>query len=147
MNYQITLVDSSEYQELVDLWEASVRASHDFLSEEDIQYFKPLILNTYLDAVDLRCIRDEERRILGFSGVAEHNLEMLFIRPDQRAKGIGKALLKYAIREQEVRKVDVNEQNPKALAFYEHCGFTVQSRSEQDGSGKPYPILHMILES
>lgn len=67
MNYQITLVDSSEYQELVELWEASVRASHDFLSEEDIQYFKPLILNTYLDAVDLRCIRDEEERILGFS--------------------------------------------------------------------------------
>ena len=147
MNYEITLVDSSEYQELVDLWEASVRASHDFLSEEDIQYFKPLILNTYLDAVDLRCIRDEEERILGFSGVAEHNLEMLFIRPDQRAKGIGKALLEYAIREQELRKVDVNEQNPKALAFYEHCGFTVQSRSEQDGSAKPYPILHMILEA
>lgn len=72
---------------------------------------------------------------------------MLFIRPDQRAKGIGRALLEYAIREQELRKVDVNEQNPKALAFYEHFGFTVQSRSEQEGSAKPYPILHMILES
>lgn len=145
MNQEIQSVTKTDYQELVTVWEASVRATHHFLTEADIQYFKPLILNTYFDAVALRCIRDEDNRIQGFLGVADQNLEMLFIHPDTRGKGIGKALLSYAIAHLQVNKVDVNEQNEQATGFYQHCGFKVMSRSELDAMGKPYPILHMTL--
>ena len=72
-------------------------------------------------------------------------LKMIFLHPDARGKGIGKMLLKYAIADLKVTKVDVNEQNAEALQFYEHFGFTVISRSALDGTGKPYPILHMQL--
>ncbi|ENH9207696.1 GNAT family N-acetyltransferase, partial [Vibrio vulnificus] len=44
-----------------------------------------------------------------------------------------------------VTKVDVNEQNPQAVGFYEHMGFKVVSRSPLDDMGKPFPILHMTL--
>ena len=97
MKQNIDLIKKSEYQDVVAVWEASVRATHHFLKEEDIAYFKPLILNTYLDAVQLRCVRNEEQKIVGFIGVAEHNLEMLFIHPDYRGKKIGKVLLEFAI--------------------------------------------------
>ncbi|MEM6719257.1 MAG: GNAT family N-acetyltransferase [Bacteroidota bacterium] len=147
MKHSIDTIHNSEYEEVVAIWEASVRATHDFLKEEDIQYFKPLILNTYLDAVDLQCIRNEQKEIIGFLGVAEHNLEMLFIRPDYIGKSIGKSLLNYAIQHMKVTKVDVNEQNEQALGFYQHFGFHVVSRSELDASGKPYPILHMELKT
>lgn len=143
----IDTVTKQEYPEVVEVWEASVRATHHFLKEEDIAYFKPLILKHYLDAVKLRCVRDSDGRILGFSGVAEGNLEMLFVHPDHRGKQIGKTLLDYAIQHFNVKKVDVNEQNEQALAFYQHFGFAVVSRSELDSSGKPYPILHMELKS
>lgn len=146
MNYQVEEIKKSEYQEVVDVWELSVRATHHFLKEEDIAYFKPLILNTYLDAVELRCVKNKNGKIVGFSGVAETNLEMLFIHPDERGNGIGKLLLIYAINEQKVDKVDVNEDNKQALGFYEKFGFTTFSRSALDGTGKPYPILHMQLE-
>ena len=33
--------------------------------------------------------------------------------------------------------------NEQALGFYLKYGFSVVSRSERDGTGKPYPILHM----
>ncbi|WNJ19492.1 GNAT family N-acetyltransferase [Pontibacter sp. G13] len=145
MNPQISLVEPDDYPELVAVWEDSVRATHDFLQEADIQYFKPLILNTYLDAVELRCVKDAQGSILGFSGVAEGNLEMLFIHSEARGQGIGKALLNHAIEALLVRKVDVNEQNDQALGFYLHAGFRIVSRSERDASGKPYPILHMEL--
>lgn len=135
----------NEYTEVVELWEASVRATHHFLKEEDIKYFKPLILNTYLDAVELKCIR-ENKKIVGFIGVADQNLEMLFIHPDSRGKGIGKTLLDYSIDKLKVTKVDVNEQNEQAVGFYEHYGFEVVRRSELDSSGKPYPTLHMVLK-
>ena len=142
----IDTIQKEEYPQIVELWEASVRATHHFLREEDIVYFRPLILNHYLDAVDLRCIRDENNKILGFSGVAEGNLEMLFIHPNCRGQKIGKTLLKYSIEYQNVSKVDVNEQNEQAVGFYKYFGFEIIGRSELDGTGKPYPILHLELQ-
>ena len=146
MSYKIDQIDLSEYVDVVALWEITVRETHDFLKEEDISFFKPLILNTYLNAVELRCIRSESGEIYGFSGVSEGNLEMLFVHPHQMGKGIGKALLSYAIEHHQVTKVDVNEQNPNAMEFYARNGFTVVGRSELDGTGKPYPIVHMRYE-
>ena len=145
MNHRIDYIDKFEYKDVVEVWEASVRATHHFLKEEDINYFKPLILNIYLAAVELRCYRDENNAIIGFLGVANQNLEMLFIHPTHRGKRVGKTLLEYAIRNLNVTKVDVNEQNEQAVGFYQHCGFKTIGRSELDATGKPYPILHMVL--
>lgn len=145
MKHRIDYIDKFEYKEVVEVWEASVRATHHFLKEEDIAYFKPLILNTYLDAVKLRCYRNEYHKIIGFLGAAYRNLEMLFIHPAYRGKRIGKTLLEYAINNLNVTKVDVNEQNEQAVGFYRYCGFETIGRSELDAYGKPYPILHMEL--
>lgn len=146
MTFNIDNINKNEYPAIVDLWEASVRATHHFLKEEDILYFRPLILDTYLDQVQLKCARNELSEIIGFLGVANQNLEMLFIHPDHRSKHIGRSLLNYAIDTMGVRKVDVNEQNEQAVGFYEKQGFTTRSRSELDSSNKPYPTLHMELD-
>jgi putative acetyltransferase len=141
----INSVSQNDYPELITVWEDSVRATHDFLTEQDIVFLKPLILEQYFDAVDLRCIKDDSGKILGFIGVAQANIEMLFISPDQRGQGIGSLLIRYAIDHQGATKVDVNEQNPQAVGFYQHMGFNQTGRSPVDGQGKPYPILHMAL--
>lgn len=145
MKHRIDYIDKFDYKEVVEVWETSVRATHHFLKEEDIAFFKPLILNIYLDAVELRCYRDENCKILGFLGVSAGNLEMLFIHPLYRGKKIGKALLEYAIYNLNVTKVDVNEQNEQAVGFYKHFGFIIKERSDMDAYGKPYPILQMVL--
>ena len=146
MKHQIDRIAIKDYQEVLNVWEASIRATHHFLKEEDIAYFKPLILNTYLDAVELRGDRDDKNKIIGFIGGADKNLEMLFIHPNYRAKGIGENLLEYAIGKLNVAKVDVNEQNEQAVGFYQHFGFKIIGRSELDSSAKPYPVLHMELK-
>ena len=144
--YKIDIVRKKDYAELIKVWEASVRATHDFLKEEDIEYFKPLILNTYFDAVELNCIKNSYNKIIGFSGVAEQSLEMLFVQPDYIGKGVGKTLLQNTITTLNIDKVDVNEQNQQALNFYLNQGFEIINRSELDATGKPYPILHMKLK-
>ncbi|MCP3965507.1 MAG: GNAT family N-acetyltransferase [Lentisphaerae bacterium] len=144
---EILCVTKDEYAELAEVWETSVRATHHFLTEADIQFFKPLILNQYLAAVELRCVKNRSGKIRGFIGVSEGNIEMLFIAPESRGKGVGKTLANYAIKKLGVTKVDVNEQNPDAKGFYEHMGFKVTRRSPLDNTGKPYPILHMKLQS
>ncbi|WP_341540074.1 hypothetical protein [Pseudodesulfovibrio tunisiensis] len=94
----IAVAVKEDYPEIVDVWEASVRATHDFLSEDDIRFFKPLILNEYLSAVELYCVKDEAERIHGFVGVAGQKIEMLFLAP-RRGRGLGKLLLNFAVTE------------------------------------------------
>ncbi len=142
---KISGISKDEYDEVIALWEASVRATHHFLQEEDIRYYKPLIRNHYLDAVQLYAARDTSGHIVGFMGISDDNIEMLFVHPSMRSKGIGKYLVTYAISELKIKRVDVNEQNEQAVGFYRKMGFETISRSELDNQSKPYPILHMKL--
>ena len=143
MKHTIETVSQKDFHEIVEVWEASVRATHHFIPEEYIQQIKPLLLNEYLNVVGLHCIRNEANQIIGFSGIADGKIEMLFVHPDWFGKGAGKSLVHYAVHSQYATQVDVNEQNGQALAFYQRMGFQVTGRSETDGLGKPYPLLHM----
>ncbi|MGE4552469.1 MAG: GNAT family N-acetyltransferase [Desulfovibrionaceae bacterium] len=142
---KIEPIGESEYPELIQVWEASVRATHDFLKESDIAFLRPLLLEQYFAAVELRCAKDKRGEILGFCGVAMEKLEMLFVAPESRGQGVGSALCRYAIANLHVTAVDVNEQNPQAIGFYEHLGFRIAGRSPLDGQGRPFPLLHLQL--
>ena len=133
------------YSEMLSVWESSVRATHDFLTEQDIEFFKPIIIEQAFPAVTLRCVKNESGSILGFVGVHDSKIEMLFILNEARGQGVGSLLLRHAIEQLGATKVDVNEQNPQAVGFYEHMSFKVVSRSPLDDMGKPFPILHMEL--
>ncbi len=145
MSPAVTPASPEEYPALADLWEASVRATHHFVSEADIRFFKPLVRDAYLAAVTLRCTRDASGAVTGFVGVAGGKIEMLFVAPDRFGQGIGSALLACAVETLGATLVDVNEQNERAVAFYKRRSFAVVGRSPLDALGKAYPLLHMAL--
>lgn len=134
-----------DYPEILLLWEVAVRGSHPFLKEEDILFYKKLGPQLF-PTVELYLIRNKQNRIAAFMGVSDELIEMLFVHPGEQGKGFGKQLLRFAIQEKQLRKIDVNEQNTKAFHFYQSMGFEVKSRDETDSSGKPFPILHMQLK-
>jgi putative acetyltransferase len=136
----------TDYPELTQVWEDSVRATHDFLPESYIQVLKKRVLTRYLDAVMLICTRDSRQHITGFAGVAAGKVEMLFIDPVHRGQGLGRQLLWYAIEHLNADQLDVNEQNPQAVGFYFKQGFEIIGRTEHDGMGQPYPLLHLRLK-
>lgn len=140
---KIRKADQNDYDAIMQVWESAVKATHDFLAEEDFLYFKERIPVDYLPAVELYVLVEEE--IKGFAGVSGDMLEMLFIHAGSRGKGYGNALLQYALGHLQITKVDVNEQNQQAVGFYEKMGFTQIGRSEKDAMGKDYPILHFIF--
>ena len=80
-----------------------------------------------------------------FAGIDGDMLEMLFVAPKARGKGVGRQLVEYLVRERGIRQVDVNEQNAQAAGFYARLGFRVTGRDATDPSGRPYPILHLSL--
>ena len=139
----IRKVKATDYPRLMEIWESAVSSTHDFLKEEDFLYYKEQ-LPVYFQHVTLFGF-EQEGILIGFMGIAEGNLEMLFIDNKYRGAGIGKKLITYAIDNLQVTKVDVNEQNVQAVGFYEYMGFNIYKRSNLDGEGKEYLILHMQL--
>lgn len=139
----IKKIKETDYPRLIEIWESAVLNTHDFLKEEDFLYYKKQ-LPVYFQYVTLVGF-EQEGILAGFMGIAEENLEMLFVDNDYRGTGIGKKLIAYATANLHVTKVDVNEQNTQAVGFYKYMGFNIVRRSELDGEGKEYPILHMQL--
>lgn len=129
-------------QQLIEVWESSVKATHTFLSETEIQAIKQYIPEALHHVPHLIIVESENGEPAGFMGISDRNLEMLFIANEQRGKGLGK-LLAYGMENYSVNELGVNEQNPQAKGFYEHMGFEVYKRSELDEQGNPYPILYM----
>lgn len=136
---------NADHPLLLNIWQRSVRATHHFLQESDIQELLPQLRDNYLPAVELWVAVDTENSPLGFIGLNENHVEMLFIEPDLRGKGIGRALLDHARSSRQQMSVDVNEQNPEAVGFYLHYGFVQTGRSPLDGEGRPFPLLHLSL--
>lgn len=139
----IRKIGVTDYQYLMKIWESAVLNTHDFLKEEDFNYYKEQI-PSYFEQVKLFGY-EENGTLVGFMGIAEQNLEMLFIHNNFRGKGIGKKLISYGIEQLKITKVEVNEENTQAVNFYKHIGFHVINRTDLDGQGKEYPILKMRL--
>ncbi|MFF0338452.1 GNAT family N-acetyltransferase [Kribbella sp. NPDC004875] len=141
---RISAIDPAEYDRAAELWEASVRATHDFVTEADLDVFRPLVRASFGEIAQLAGLRTDDGLLIGFVGVEDENVEMLFLDPVHRGRGGGTLLLEHAFTQYAATSVDVNEQNPQAIGFYEHHGFRTVSRTAHDSTGKPYPILHMV---
>lgn len=133
-----------EFPALVEIWRSAVRATHDFLDETDFTRIHSHLASDYFPAVRLT-VADLEGQPVGFAGVLDGGLEMLFVSDAVRGRGVGSALLTDAIENQGVSRVDVNEQNSGARSFYLRRGFVQVGRSALDGDGRPYPTLHLEI--
>ena len=130
---------------LLDIWESSVRETHAFLSEGEIQNIKIYVPQALSGVEHLAVVKDTSGNLLGFLGAENGRLEMLFLAPPARGKGLGGELLRFGMERYGIRELTVNEQNPQAVGFYEHLGFQTYKRTALDEEGNPYPLLYMRL--
>ncbi len=129
---------------LVRVWERSVRATHEFLSDAEVAEIKPFVPQALM-GVGALVVAEKDGEAVGFMGVQDGRLEMLFLDPEARGQGLGRELLTYGIDRLGVAELTVNEQNPQAVGFYEHMGFSTYRRTDLDEEGRPYPLLYMRL--
>lgn len=137
--------DAYLIERLTQVWESSVGATHTFLSEGDIVEIRDYVPMA-LQGVAHLVVAYEDDVAVAFMGVENQRLEMLFVADDMRGGGIGRRLLEFGIANYDICEVTVNEQNPQAVAFYEHLGFKAYRRSECDEQGRPFPLLYMQLD-
>lgn len=132
-------------ESLIAVWQASVEATHTFLTAENIVTLRPVVHSALGQVQHLLCAKNAAGQAVAFIGVADDKIEMLFVAPCNMGQGIGRILLEYACRNFGAQKVDVNEQNPEAFKFYRRMGFKIVDRSPLDEQGESFPILHMQL--
>ena len=127
------------------MWESSVKETYLFLSENEIKSIKKYVPQALKEIPHLIIVENKNQVPVGFMGIENEHLEMLFVSNEARGKGLGKELLNYGIEQYSVNDLAVNEQNPLAKSFYEHMGFEVYKRANRDEQGDPYPLLYMKL--
>jgi putative acetyltransferase len=129
---------------LLDIWLRSVRATHTFLTESDIESLLPAVRD-YLSSPnsEMWTLCSDQVMPIGFMGLADNNVESLFVAPEHARRGGGRLLLEHARKLKGPLRVDVNEQNPEAVRFYEANGFHIIGRSPVDGAGRAFPLLHL----
>lgn len=136
---------------IMEIWRASVAATHDFLRAGDRDAIDAE-LQGFLPSAPLWVATDSNDIAQGFMLLDARHIEALFLHPQYRGKGIGTMLVRHAISLVSGLAVadgssglttDVNEHNEQALGFYLHLGFTTTGRSPTDGSGRPYPLIHL----
>ncbi len=130
--------------QILNVWEESVTATHHFLNSTDFQAIRDCVHTIDFNRLYLFCMMDGDI-LAGFVGIAERKVEMLFIAPRYFRQGLGKRLMMFAISEWKIERVDVNEQNESAVEFYHRLGFEIYERCEYDDQGRHYPILRMKL--
>jgi putative acetyltransferase len=145
VGYSIRRALGSEHMDLLVLWERAVRSTHLFLDEDDINALRPLVAEDLAShCIDWWVLVLASCKPIGFLGLTNATIEALFVDPDYHRRGAGAALVDHA---QSLHSgalwVDVNEQNPGALRFYQALGFVAERRSSVDSGGRPFPILHL----
>lgn len=132
-------VDSNR---VIDIWRKAVDATHDFLTPEDRLAIDELVCG-FLPEAPLWVAVDEGDQPVGFMLIDDGHMEALFVDPACHGAGIGKVLVRHGLAAHPNMTTDVNEQNPKAIGFYEAMGFVRTGRSDLDGQGRPYPLIHL----
>src|SRR5947207_13934899 len=95
--WHIRLARAADYDTLVELWERSVRATHDFLTEDDIGALRPLVREALSDdALELWVLAERADVAVGFMGLAEHDIAALFLEPAHRGQGWGRRRVTHA---------------------------------------------------
>lgn len=111
--YEVPECSDSLLQTILTIWEASVRATHHFLSDAEIIRIREYVPQAVRAVEHLVLAEDASGTAVAFLGAEGHRLEMLFLSPSERGKGIGRQLLQCGVQHYGIREVTVNEQNPQ----------------------------------
>ncbi|WP_296952832.1 GNAT family N-acetyltransferase [uncultured Massilia sp.] len=138
----IRALRAADTDALLAIWLRSVRATHHFLSPGDIDALLPVVRDQVLPALEVWVLEDDGAP-QAFMGLDGATVEALFVDPARFRRGAGRVLLAHARALKGPLRLDVNEANPDALAFYLRMGFRVIGRAPVDGQGRPFPLLHL----
>lgn len=88
--YEVSQREPQLICQLTTIWEDSVRATHLFLSEAEIQTIKAYVPQALTGVSHLLVAERAQGQPVAFMGIEGPRLEMLFLSPAERGAGLGR---------------------------------------------------------
>ena len=111
--------------------------------QNDAFYFNelqvPHLMEGYRKVVESVWVYDDDA-VKGFIRLEGQQIKKLFVEPVLQRKGIGTALLDFAVRERNASSLWVLEKNTGAIRFYEHHGFHLTDEKELEEDTTEYLV-------
>lgn len=132
----IRTLRDQDLTQVMEIWLNGNLQAHDFLSE---QYWKDNyeFVRESLPKAEV-CVYQEEgsHEIQGFIGLMDSYIAGIFVRQEERSKGIGKQLLNYAKSIKSRLTLSVYAKNVRAVEFYKREGFSIQKEDFEEPTGE-----------
>lgn len=138
---EIRSAGEADFDVLTEIWEHGARSTHHFMDDDDFAEARPVIRDRLLPSMDVS-VAEVDGAPVGFIGMRESHVVLLYLEPDHTRRGIGSALLRHVDRAGPL-SVEVYEGNTDGMAFYRHGGFVESRRLPTDTFGRPFPVVHL----
>lgn len=135
----------NDAEPMYDVWHAAVLATHDFVAASDLAEICQAVRADYLPHNRATVAVDRQDNVIAFMELSDGEIVSLFIHPNHRGRGLGRAFVSTALAQSLALCVTVNEQNAQAVGFYQAMGFVAGARSDRDEDGRPYPMVRMHI--
>lgn len=86
--YEVQVRTPQVLECLLNIWEDAVRTTHLFLSDAEVNQIKEYVPQALNGVEHLIIAENEHEKVIGFMGTENGRLEMLFLSPTERGKGI-----------------------------------------------------------
>lgn len=120
---------------VLQIWEAASRTGHPFLSDSFIAAERDKVRDVYLPMA-ATWVYEENDSAVGFISLIENEVGALFVEPQSHRRGIGGALMQFAIARHPALVLEVFKENASARTFYERCGFVLTSEYRHAETGR-----------
>lgn len=141
--FRIRRAAPEDRDRLVEIWWRSARATHHFLSANQLEALLPEVRALQLEKLHTWVLCAPNSDSVGFLVMEGRAVDALFIAPEWLRRGGGTRLMRHARLIAGPLTVEVNEQNAAAVEFYLAQGFQITRRSPIDSAGRPYPLLYL----
>ena len=130
----------SDTEQVMKIWLSGNMEAHSFVPEKYWQsHFKEV--QEALQQADV-WVYDINGNVHGFIGLINEYIAGIFVDKNYRSKGIGTQLVNFVKEKYDTLSLNVYQENPRAVAFYQSECFSVLSEGiDEDTSKKEYTMF------
>ena len=130
----------ADINKVADIWLDTNIKAHSFIPAQywknNFEFVKEALLQAEV------YVYENDKEIQGFIGLNDEYIEGIFVSDEVQSQGIGKMLLNSAKNKRNALRLNVYQQNTRAIAFYQREGFEIQCSGLDDATGeKEYTMV------
>ena len=130
----------ADINKVADIWLDTNIKAHAFVPgqywKNNFEFVKEALLQAEV------YVYENDNEIQGFIGLNNEYIEGIFVSDEVQSQGIGKMLLNSAKNKRNELRLNVYQQNTRAISFYQREGFEIQCSGLDDATGeKEYTMV------